>query len=128
MENIPYQIHLSQIYLISSTLQLPKWYIVEYWIVLDAHGFLFKTLAETGLLGTISFAGLLAYILYVLFKAYNKSKKTKDEWLILGLLLVAVAGITFQFFSTSYYIAKFWFPLGLALTSVKICQLKFVKK
>ncbi len=101
-----------------------KWYIIEYWVVLDAHGFLFKTLAETGLVGAISFIGFLVYILYALFKAYNKNRKTKHEWLLLGVLLVAVAGITFQFFSTSYYIAKFWFPLGLALTGLKFVKNK----
>jgi O-antigen ligase len=105
-----------------------KWYIIEYWDILDAHGVIFKTLAETGLFGTVSFVLLLLAILYTLIKGYNKSIKTKYSWLVLGVLVAVIGGITFQMFSTSYYIAKFWFPVGLALTSINIFYLNYYGK
>ncbi len=105
-----------------------KWYILEYGSVLDAHGFIFKTLAETGLLGTISFVLLLGYILYILLKAYIKNTKNPYALLILGGFLSAIGGITFQLFNTSYFLAKMWLPIGLALVCLKLSGLYFEKK
>ena len=101
-----------------------KWYLIEYGEVIDAHGFIFKTLAETGLFGTVTFILLLGYILYVLYKSYNENKLAVNNLLILGALLIALGGITFQLFNTSYFIAKLWLPLGLALTAVKLGAIK----
>lgn len=102
-----------------------KWYLIEYGGVLDAHGFVFKTLAETGIIGTIAFGILLYYIILVMYKAYKQNEYSQYSWLILGGLLVVVGSIVFQFFGTSYYIAKLWLPIGLALTSLKLCKIKF---
>jgi O-antigen ligase len=99
------------------------WYIVEYGNALDAHGFIFKTLAETGIFGTLSFLAILAYIIYRLILAYKKYSNTQYAWLIAGLLCLAVGDIVFQLFSTSYYLARFWLPLGLTLTAIKLCDL-----
>lgn len=104
-----------------------KWYIIEYGGVVDAHGFVFKTMAESGILGTVSFIALLTYISYILYKGYNKSKHTPYSWLILGSLIMVIGGIAFQFFGTGYYLAKLWLPIGLALTSLKLTKLYFVK-
>jgi len=105
-----------------------KWYIIDYGEVIDAHGFIFKTLAETGILGTISFVLLLIYILYVLFKAFKENKNTKYSFLILGALLAASGGIVFQLFNTSYFIGKLWLPIGLALTCLKVSKTYFIDK
>ncbi len=96
-----------------------KWYLLEYGQVIDAHGFIFKILAEMGVLGLIIFSLLLGYILYILLKAYSKNKSTIVGVLLLGGLLVAAGGIAFQLFNTSYFIAKLWLPIGLALTALK---------
>ncbi len=103
-----------------------QWYIMEYGSVLDAHGFIFKTLAETGIFGTLTFLALLGYIVYVMFQAYKKSQKTQYSWLVLGMLLAVVGVIVFQFFGTSYFLGKMWLPIGLALASLKLTKLKFV--
>ncbi len=105
-----------------------QWYIMEYGGVLDAHGFIFKTLAETGLFGTITYLALLGYILYVTYQGYKKSKTTEYSWLILGMLLAVVGVIVFQFFGTSYFLGKMWLPIGLALASLKLTKLKFAGK
>jgi len=104
------------------------WYVVEYGNPLDAHGFIFKTMAETGILGTLSFLAILGSALYLLTKGYIKNNRTHYSWLILGVLLMAVGDITFQLFSTNYYIARFWLPLGLALTTLKLADIKFLNQ
>jgi O-antigen ligase len=105
-----------------------RWYIIEYGEVLDAHSFLFKTLAETGFLGAFTFCALLLYVLYVLFRAYNKVKDTSTSWLILGMLLTVLGVIVFELFGTGYYLAKLWLPIGLALASIKLSGLNFTAK
>jgi len=105
-----------------------RWYIVVYGEIIDAHGFIFKTIAETGLFGTLSFISLLSYILYVLFKTYLANKKTPNAFLILGGFLAVVGGIAFQLFNTSYFIAQLWLPIGLALTTLKLTDSNFFKK
>lgn len=97
-----------------------SWYIVEYGNPLDAHGFLFKTLAETGILGTLGFTGLLIYILYKLIKGYFNNIQTSYASLLLGMVCLAVGDISFQLFSTNYYLARVWLPLGLALVALKL--------
>jgi len=112
----------------TSSLAQFRWYIMEYGEVLDAHSFLFKTLAETGFLGAFTFCALLLYVLYVLFKAYNKVKDTNTSWLILGMLLTVLGVMVFELFGTGYFLAKLWLPIGLALASIKISGLNFTTK
>ncbi|MDD5341319.1 MAG: O-antigen ligase family protein [Patescibacteria group bacterium] len=103
------------------------WYIVEYGNPLDAHGFIFKTLAETGIFGTVSFLALLTLILYKLYAAYNKYKNSQYAWLLLGMLAMIFGCVVFQLFSTNYYLARLWLPIGLGLAAVKLCGLKLNK-
>ncbi|MCX6745809.1 MAG: hypothetical protein NTX00_02195 [Candidatus Parcubacteria bacterium] len=105
-----------------------KWYIIEYGTILDAHGFIFKTIAETGLFGTLSFISLLSYILYILLKTYLANKKAPNALLILGGFLAVAGGIAFQLFNTSYFVAKLWLPIGLALTILKLTDSYFFRK
>ncbi|MBN1326232.1 O-antigen ligase family protein [Candidatus Falkowbacteria bacterium] len=105
-----------------------SWFIVEYGNPLDAHGFIFKTLAETGIAGTISFLGLLIYIIYRLTSGYFKFSNTLYSWLLLGMVSLGVGDIFFQLFSTNYYLARVWLPLGLALCALKLCDSKLAKK
>lgn len=104
-----------------------QWYIIEYGGPLDAHGFLFKTLAEIGILGTICFVSLLLYYLSVLALAYKKSQNKDYNWVIIGMLLAVIGCIIFQFFGTGYYIAKLWLPIGIAVASLKVYGLRYVK-
>lgn len=112
-----FMIYLSQV----------KWYQIEYGTTLDAHGFIIKVMAELGLAGIISFCLLLLYVLFTMYKGYNKSRNSIYEKLVLGMVLVVVGGIVFQTFNTSYYLAKLWLPIGLALGSLKISGY-FLKK
>jgi len=105
-----------------------QWYIIEYGGALDAHGFVFKTLAEVGVLGTIAFILLLVYPVYLLIKGYQKSLNHNYNWVVLGMLLAVIGVISFQLFGTGYYIAKLWLPIGLGLATLKIYKLEFIKK
>lgn len=105
-----------------------KWYIIDYGTILDAHGFIFKTIAETGLFGTLSFISLLLYILYILLKTYFDSKKAPNSLLILGGFLAVAGGVAFQLFNTSYFVAILWLPIGLALTGLKLTDNNFFRK
>jgi hypothetical protein len=104
-----------------------KWYLMEYGGVLDAHGFLFKTLAENGLFGTFCFLVLLGYILFVIFKGYNQAKDPQVKLIILGCLIAVIGAIVFQFFNTGYYLAKLWLPIGLAFASLRLANTKLMK-
>ena len=102
-----------------------SWFILEYGVAFDAHGFIFKTLAESGIFGMASFILILIYILYVMFLGYQRYNKTSYALLLLGMVLVVVGGIVFQLFSTDYYMARFWLPMGLALASLSLVNKNF---
>lgn len=77
---------------------------------LDAHGVLQKLLFETGLLGTVLFVLFLGLLLVRLYRA---ATATQDPQLY-ALFFLLFAAIGFQLFSTSYFNANLWFPIGLA--------------
>jgi hypothetical protein len=103
-----------------------KWYLIEYGDVLDSHGFIFKNLAETGLLGTATFCFLVFYFIYILYKGYKQAPNSAYSWIILGCFLAVVGIFAFQLFGTSYYISKTWLPVGLSLAALKLCKIKYL--
>lgn len=104
-----------------------KWYIIEYGAPLDAHGVIFKTLAETGILGTMAFGFLLFYIIYSLYRGYQANRNTEYSWLLLGCLTLVIGSVTFQLFGTSYYLATVWFPIGVAMATLKLSRERKVR-
>jgi hypothetical protein len=103
-----------------------KWYLIEYGGVLDAHGFIFKNIAETGLFGTVTFCTLIFYYLYITFKAYKYNRQNQYSWIILGLLMAMIGIFSFQLFGTSYYLGKTWLAVGLGLAGLKLCKIKYL--
>lgn len=97
------------------TVEQVQWYIIEYGGALDAHGVFFKVLSETGIMGVVGFFGFLIYSLWYIFSTFRKLDNESSK-IILGALLVSCIGIlVFEWFGTSYYVAKMWFFYGLAL-------------
>jgi len=94
-------------------------YAVEFGDPLDSHGFGQKLLAETGILGLISFIVVLGYLFRHYFKAYLDSFGN-NKIMILLLLMMAVGVVFFQLFSTSYFLAKMWLPLGVCFADVNL--------
>ena len=101
-----------------------RWYIIEYGGALDAHGMFFKVLSETGILGTVAFFGFLISIFYYVFARYLKIKDKEWALVVLGLIVVSVGIVVFEWFGTSYYIAKMWLPIGLTLVAVNLIKEK----
>jgi len=96
-----------------------KWYTIEYGSALESHGIIFKLLAEMGSFGIITFSLLVGYIIYKLYKHYKASVNTSLEFITSGCLIAVIGAIFFQIFGTNYYIANLWFPIGMALTTLK---------
>lgn len=91
---------------------------------LDAHGFIQKIGAEQGMIGLVAFGYLLAWILVTLYRSWRAlpSSEIGERRLLFMLLLSSAGSITYQLFNTSYYNAKLWLPVGLALTAATIIK------
>lgn len=89
---------------------------------MDSHGFIQKILAENGLLGLATWLGMLVYLSRFTFLVIKKYYP-KVKW-VLPFALAAFGGIFFQFFNTSYYKGRVWFPLILFLIAIEISEKK----
>lgn len=100
-----------------------RWYIVDFGNPSEAHGVVQKLLAETGVLGFLTFFALLGYIILRLIKAYREtSQNSPYKYIILALALSAAGSIIFQLFNTSYFVSKLWLPLGVALAAARLAE------
>lgn len=93
---------------------------------IDSHGVLQKVLAENGLFGLAAWLFIMAYLikfsLFAIKKYYPRVK-----W-VLPFALAVLGGIFFQFFNTSYYKGKVWFPLILFIIAIKLSEQRYDKK
>jgi len=94
-------------------------YTVDFGDPLDSHGFVQKVATESGLLGLVSFLGLLGYLFYKYLKAYVKTLSSQSKTVILCLILMFCGIVFFELFSTSYYIATMWLPIGVGLSGLR---------
>ena len=95
-------------------------YTVEFGEPLDSHGFVQKILVEQGLMGLISFVAFLIYIFYVYLKAFIAEKDRHERFYLVCLIMMLSGIVMFELFSTSYYIAKMWLPIGVGLAAIKL--------
>lgn len=90
---------------------------------LDAHGFGQKILAEQGIVGLAAFLLLLGVILRALWSAVRGLRAGSPERRVLLFLSLAALGMmSYEVFNTTYYSAKLWLPIGLALAAIKIVR------
>lgn len=102
-------------------LGLNKIYVQEFGTPIDSHGFIQKVGSELGVLGLLIYIGFLAYVLYTLANAWREDKKHMENSLLLLAMILLVSGSIFaQLFQTSYYIAEFWVPMGIAVAAARI--------
>jgi O-antigen ligase len=102
-----------------------RWYIADFGSPLEAHGVVQKLLAETGLLGFLTFFALLGYIILRLVKVYNSlPRESSYKYILLALILSSGGSIIFQLFNTSYFVSKLWLPLGVALAAARLAEEK----
>ncbi len=97
-----------------------KSYMVDYGGALDAHGVVQKLLAESGILGLLTFSILLGYVLINIWKGVLRARNKEDRFIVLLLFVSALGSVIFQLFNTTYFISKLWLPLGIALTGANV--------
>lgn len=97
-------------------------YIIQYGGPLDAHSMFFKVLSEAGLFGVIFFFGFVAMILVRLIVTLKMTLR-EESVILLSVMLASVVGLlVFENFGTSYFLAKMWLPVGLALVAEKLIR------
>jgi len=94
-------------------------YFVEFGDPLDSHGFVQKLLVETGLLGLLGYVSILGYCFVRFLKRFVQLSGQEKE-VMLMFLMIFMAMVVFQLFSTSYFIARMWLPIGIGLAAVRI--------
>jgi O-antigen ligase len=78
---------------------------------------------ELGILGILTFGALLGTVLWILYRQYAHLRHNTEWSLLLLCMLMMVSGeIFFQLFQTSYYVARLWFPIGVALSAAVLSQ------
>jgi len=98
-------------------------YWVEFGDPLDSHGVLQKIITETGLLGLLTF-GFLFYKIFQKLILYYRRASHQTKKIILIFIIMITGALFFQLFSTSYYIAKLWFPIGVSLSALPLFSQK----
>lgn len=101
-------------------------FTAKYGPAVDAHGMMQKILAENGLFGLAAWLFLLFYIVKISWQALNKYYP-RVKWM-LPFSLAVLGGIFFQFFNTSYYKGKVWFPIILFLLALQFTNQRYDKK
>lgn len=97
-------------------------YKVEFGDPLESHGFIQKISTESGLLGIISFLLLLGYLFFNYIKGYGRAQGEKEKQLVACLIVMLVGIVFFELFSTSYYVARMWLPIGVGLAGIKLIK------
>ena len=95
----------------------------QYGDPIDSHGLGQKVLAEIGGLGVITFAIFTLFIFVKFFKALIKYPRQAK--LLLPLITSSFGIFFFQFFSTSYYKGRVWFPIALTLITIRLIEEKY---
>jgi O-antigen ligase len=99
-------------------------YQAKYGAPVDSHGVLQKIITENGFLGFITFAWVVIVIFMVMLRAINRY--TKHRELIVPMVIGCFGGFISEFFNTSYYKGKFWFPLAVTLVAINIVKSEYV--
>ncbi|PIW36788.1 MAG: hypothetical protein COW24_03825 [Candidatus Kerfeldbacteria bacterium CG15_BIG_FIL_POST_REV_8_21_14_020_45_12] len=101
------------------TLERNRVYIEEFGAPLDSHGIIQKVGSELGVVGLVAYFSMSLFVLWKVFSAYRKQSLDSDwAYLLVSLLMMVAGTLFFQLFQTSYYVAKLWFPIGLAVSAV----------
>lgn len=104
-------------------------YTSEYGDPIDAHGFIQKVGSELGILGLLTYVGLICYALYTVVKAFFRVRPTEiQRYLMLAMVMMVCGSIFAQLFQTSYYSAKLWLPIGIALAASHLMTEQMDKK
>jgi O-antigen ligase len=96
-------------------------YMLDFGTVLDSHGILQKIAAETGLLGLAAFAFLLFVLGRFVRRTWLALKGRELERHAFAYLTAGTIGaFIYQLFSTTYWTAKMWLPVGILFAASRI--------
>lgn len=92
---------------------------------LDSHGVIQKLIAENGILGLTAWMFLFFVLMRLIFKTVEKYYP-RVKW-VLPFGLAVFGGIFFQFFNTSYFNGRVWFPILLFILALKFSENKLAE-
>ncbi len=92
---------------------------LEYGSPLDAHGFLQKLAAETGIAGLLAFAAVCAEFAWIIRSGWHCIATVPARRAMVFLVTGAGGAIIYQLFNTNYWTAKMWLPIGIALAAMQ---------
>lgn len=95
-------------------------YLMKFGSAMESHGFIQKIIVEQGLFGLVAFLGFIFSLMRIFLRAFREENNYQERFYLVVLIMMFAGIITFQLFSTSYYIAKTWLPIGIGLAAVKI--------
>jgi O-antigen ligase len=90
-------------------------YRVEFADPLESHGFVQKLLTETGGFGLAAFIALLGSIFVYYFRGLRRTENKKAREIVLCFLMMLAGLSVFELFSTSYFLATMWLPIGVGM-------------
>ena len=94
----------------------------KYGPAVDSHGVIQKIIAENGILGLTAWLFLLFVLINLIFKTVEKYYP-RVKW-VLPFALAVFGGVFFQFFNTSYFKGKVWFPILLFILALRFSEEK----
>lgn len=97
-------------------------FIARYGMPLDSHGVWQKVIAETGIFGLVTFAGIFFSIVILFYRSLKRY--AVERKLFLPIFLGGLGMFFIQFFNTSYYKGKLWLPIALGLCAINIIRKK----
>lgn len=94
----------------------------EFGAALDSHGYLQKLAAETGILGLLAFAGVVAVLGWYLLSTWRvlRLRPLLEQHIFAFLCASTIGAFVYQIFNTTYWTPKLWLPVGITLATSRI--------
>lgn len=104
-------------------------FIIEFGQGMDAHGILQKVAGELGIVGLLALGILIMSIATETKKTYTRlSEGRKEQQVFFYLALLSASMLLFEGFSTTYWTARLWLPVGLLYAYGRIAAEREVQK
>ena len=95
---------------------------LEYGDPPDAHGFLQKLAAETGIVGLFAFGIVVFSFAGIGDRAWRALPEGPSRHVVLLLFTAAGGEIAYQLFNTNYWTGKMWLPIGIAIAAQHVMR------
>jgi O-antigen ligase len=96
-------------------------FTLEFGPAFDAHGLIWKVMAETGIVGLMALALIFIAIAREVNFVLHRLSPGKPETIAYMYLLVGVIGMfAYELTSTTYWTPRLWLPIGLLLAAGRV--------